>query len=211
MAITQFFSKKKPLKDILILNTYHQNQIKRSQKMFNTAEAKNLLDEISFQVIKLESVAKEINSISELNDIKSNLISLKNFKIDTSRLEKELDYELSKIKQKIEEIKKQFDFSELDVISSKLKEIKKETQNFRFSSLGYVAIASLCIGYTINIVYPILPYHVVDKSAAVMQEFKKIGVEFEEQNNQKYILIPQGTNRVVNKQGDLVITINKIK
>ena len=44
-----------------------------------------------------------------------------------------------------------------------------------------------------------------------MQEFKKIGVEFEEQNGQKYILIPQNTNRVVNKQGDLVITINKIK
>jgi hypothetical protein len=180
--------------------------------MFNADEAKNLLDEISFQVIKLESVAKEINSISELNDIKANLISLKNFKIDTSRLEKDLDTELSKIKEKINEIKKQFDFSELDVISAKLKEIKKETQNFRFSSLAYVAVTSLGLGYAINILHPILPYyHAVDKSAAVMQEFKKIGVEFEEQNGQKYILIPQNTNRVVNKQGDLVITINKIK
>lgn len=179
--------------------------------MFNADEAKNLLDEISFQVIKLESVAKEINSISELNDIKANLISLKNFKIDTSRLEKDLDTELSKIKEKINEIKKQFDFSELDVISSKLKEIKKETQNFRFSSLAYVAISSLCIGYAINIVYPILPYHVIDKSAAVMQEFQKIGVEFEEQDGQKYILIPQKTNRIVNRGGDLVITVNKIK
>lgn len=179
--------------------------------MFNTDEARKLLDEINFQVTKLESVAKEINSIKELGEIKANLLSLKDFKVDTSRLEKELEYELSKIKEKINEIKSHFDFSELDVISSRLKEIKNETQNFRFSSLSYVAIVSLCIGYAVNILHPILPYHIIDKDANIMQEFKKIGVKFDEQAGEKYILIPQQTNKIRNRDGDLVITINKIK
>lgn len=177
--------------------------------MVNIEEGKKILEEITYQVIKLESVSKEINSIKELGEIKANLLSLKDFKVDTSRLEKELEYELSKIKEKINEMKGQFDFSELDEISKKLIDIKRETQNFRFSSLSYVAIVSLCLGYAINILHPILPYHIIDKDANIVQEFKKIGLKFDEQDGKKYILVPQGVNRFVNKNSDLIITTQK--
>lgn len=181
--------------------------------MINTGEAQKLLDEISFQVQALQQAAKEINSIQDLSDIKSNLMSLKDFKVevDTHKIEIELERELQTIKSKIAEIRSQFDFNELDVISKSLKEIKSETKSYRMTSLFYVSVVSVAIGYAINILHPILPYHIVNNEAKILNEFKTIGVKVDEQGGQKYISIPPVAHRFVNKQGELIITINKIR
>lgn len=179
--------------------------------MINTGEAQRLLDEISFQVQALQQVSKEINSIQDLTEIKSNLMSLKNFKVDTHKIEIELERELQTIKSKIAEIRSQFDFNELDVISKSLKEIKSETKSYRMTSLFYVSVVSVAIGYAINILHPILPYHIVNNEAKILNEFKTIGVKVDEQGGQKYISIPPVAHRFVNKQGELIITINKIR
>lgn len=172
--------------------------------MADLAELKQVLEDITFEAARLQKAVVEIKEIEDLAKISEHLKKLENFKIDTSRLEVEFEREILKVGNQLKKLGSKVDFSELDEISEKLRQINKQVKPQRWVSLFFVLLLGLTTGYGLNIYRPIIP---VSKTDRLMGMFEGEGVRLEENKEMIWFTIPtMGKVEVRNiKDGKAVI------
>uniref|UniRef100_UPI004048100B hypothetical protein n=1 Tax=Aliarcobacter sp. TaxID=2321116 RepID=UPI004048100B len=173
--------------------------------MIDTTKAKEVLDDITFQVLQLEKVSNEIKSIENLKDIRAHLEGLRTVKINTSEVEKQFEEEVRKIRTSIQDIVSSVDLNEIDEISVLLREMKKSVRPFRIFNIMVICILSLSVGYMSSIFYPL---SIMDKQKIIIDDFKKQGVKISQNNEYKYIVFPSGMERQT-KNGQTAYLIKK--
>ncbi|MDD2448446.1 MAG: hypothetical protein PHS42_03660 [Sulfurimonas sp.] len=151
-------------------------------------ELKDVLEDITFQALKLEGAVSELKDIEDLSLLKEQLKKLENWKIDTTRLEEQFEREVLKIGNKIDKIKDKVDFNELDEINEKLIEINRKTKPQKFVNLILLIMFAFLSGYGLNIYRPIIP---VSSDDRLIKVFKDEGLKLGENNEARYIVIPE--------------------
>ena len=155
--------------------------------MADIGELKQVLEDITFEASRLQKAVVEIKEIEDLAKISEHLKKLENFKIDTSRLEVEFEREILKVGNQLKKLGSKVDFSELDEISEKLRQINKQVKPQRWVSLLLVLLLGLTTGYGLNIYRPIVPVSSTDR---LIGFFEKQGVKLDENKEMVFITIP---------------------
>ncbi|MCK9532673.1 MAG: hypothetical protein M0R77_19475 [Gammaproteobacteria bacterium] len=175
--------------------------------MADIGELKQVLEDITFEASRLQKAVVEIKEIEDLAKISEHLKKLENFKIDTSRLEVEFEREILKVGNQLKKLGSKVDFSELDEISEKLRQINKQVKPQRWVSLFLVLLLGLMAGYSLNIYRPIVP---VSKTDRLMGMFESEGVKIGENQEVFFMTVPENSKiEVRNVKGGKAVILKK--